>query len=351
MNIEIKQTKELKSQIRISNEFRNNYLNYRDNKELLNQPLIFVKVLCRIFNDLKDYQIIKNYKNQQTQLDFWNKNIRNQDYSLDIKLTYNVSMFSKNRNKEIIEAVLEYMRIYDCGKYTYKDKTETKKASGGLISKWIMGLNSGNFEIYIPAYWIDKIMLLEDANAYNIETIGKLNNIKQFFFYTLITSRLVKNKFDPSKTEGKYSLETLNSLFDLKYKNGNDLLRNFILPLKLKFDSQPYGRSFNVTFNKDKTMFWFTGYEVKPDELKSVDFILTEKELKEHSLKYRLSYLARYNSLNKKNIDQLKLICGNNVDKLQLYYTILKQNKIKLKGDDFVSKIVEIAHLYSVKEK
>lgn len=272
--------------ILFSKEFRKDYLDFADNEILLEQPVLILDLLFQIISDLRDNIFLDtgNFmgKDNQMKMDYWNTEFVGDERN-EIRKVYNVSQFLKNRSKEQITEALQFLKLFKNEKYTFENKAGVKiTTSGGLIKDWFFAEKSGNFEVVVSLYWANKIVALQTYNQLFLEVIKKFSSTKQRFFLLWL---LEINEKGTSVLVG-----TIQSAFNLNYKNNYEFVRGFLTPIKLKLDKENLGISFNYSFDdKNSNLLHIITYPNKPEN----ELIITN-----NSISYKLIYIKRRHKLS-----------------------------------------------------
>ncbi len=278
--------------ILFSKEFRQDYLDFKNNSILFEQPILVTDLLFQIVSDLRNnifYNDIFRGKDNQMRLDMWNDEFVSNE-SIELSKIYNISMFLKNRSKNQMTDALQFLKLFKNEKYSFvNNKGQTITTSGGLIKDWFFAEKSGNFEIKISLYWANKIVSLMEYNTLFIDAIKELSTNKQRLFLLWL--------LEVGDKGTKVNFDTLKEVFKLNYKKNNDVFRYFLLPIKTKLDAMNNGVSFNFKVNdNNNNQIIFIPYTVKP---KSQDADL-------NMINYKLKYIKRQHKLSVENTAIIK---------------------------------------------
>ena len=280
--------------IKISNEFRKDYLDYLNHKEeLFAQSSLFNKIILRIIADFSSYhyQISKNYLGveNEKQYTLFATDFLSEDDTYSLRV-YSFSDFSSQRKKDFIK-VLEFMKEYKNENYTVETiKGKKYTTSGGLILKYKILDKEGKFEILISNYWLEKIVKVNTYNTFLYEFITLLKGNK--FSFALWIESLPEKGTTPH-------FSTMNTSLGLNYSNVKDLAKGFLKPMKTMMDELSL-TSFNYSIKGDYIFFinYKTNYKGKLN--------ISNRAIV--SVKNKLAYYKRRHSINENQIKSIKTI-------------------------------------------
>lgn len=280
--------------IKISNEFKKDYLDYKNNKdELFAQSSLFNKIILRIIADFSSYhyQINKSFLGieNQKQYELFEEDFLSEDDTYS-KRVYSFSDFSSQRKKDFIK-VLEFMKEYKNGIYTVQTvKGKKYTTSGGLILNYKILDKEGKFEILISNYWLEKIVKVNTYNTFLYEFITLLKGNK--FSFALWIESLPDKGTTPHFT-------TMNTSLGLNYSNIKDLIKGFIKPMKAMMDELSL-TSFNYTVKGD--YIYFINYKTNfKGKLSTSNRAIV-------SVKNKLAYYKRRHNINEIQFKSIKEI-------------------------------------------
>ena len=280
--------------IKISNEFKKDYLDYLNHREeLFTQSSLFNKIILRIIADFSSYhyQITKTYLGveNQRQYELFEQEFLSEDDTYS-KRVYSFADFSSQRKKDFIK-VLEFMKEYKNGLYTVETiKGKKYTTSGGLILNFKVLDKEGKFEILISNYWLEKIVKVNSYNSFLYEFITLLKGNK-FSFALWIESLPIKG------TTPHYT--TMNTSLGLNYSSAKDLAKGFLKPMKIMMDELSL-TSFNYSIKGDYIYFinYKTNYKGK----------LNNSNRAIVSVKNKLAYYKRRHCINENQFKSIKAI-------------------------------------------
>lgn len=280
--------------IKISNEFRKDYLDYLNHREeLFAQSSLFNKIILRIIADFSSYhyQVSKSFLGveNQRQYQLFEQEFLSEDDTY-CKRVYSFSDFSSQRKKDFIK-VLEFMKEYKNGPYTVETLNKKKyTTSGGLILNYKVLDKEGKFEILITNYWLEKIVKVNTYNTFLYEFITLLKGNK--FSFALWIESLPEKGTTPH-------FNTMNSSLGLNYTNVKDLVKGFLKPMKTMMDELSL-TSFNYSIKGDYIYFvnYKTNYKGK----------LNQSNRAIVSVKNKLAYYKRRHSINENQLKSIRTI-------------------------------------------
>ena len=336
-----------------SKHFRNDFLDTLKNPILLNQPILMTDLLFQIILDFKEKMFITENRfafgskeNNQIKMDFWKDNVIDNDTN-EIKIVYRTSSFLKNRDKELMTNVLEFLKNYKNEKYSFINSKGIKiSTSGGLIKDWYFQDNSGLFVIKISLFWANKIVSLEHG-FYNILKLNVTKSFKKsnhrFFILYLLGLKL--------NHQTKKKWRDINHAFGLNYKSLYELKRGFLTSIKGKLDNNlvnPNWFSFNFFSdpnNEDNVILYTFLHKPKPNTLIDLNQKIHSEyknigseKYKKRYISYRLGYYKRQHRLTEENCLILKqTFLETNIDLFEKNYNLFKKDirKLKMKTTDF----------------
>jgi hypothetical protein len=280
--------------IKISNDFRKEYLDYLNHRdELFAQSSLFNKIILKVIADFSTYhyQHGSTYLgiDNQKQYELFEQEFLSEDDTY-CKRVYSFSDFSSQRKKDFI-TVLEFMKQYKNAPYkvtTLNKKTYT--TSGGLILNYKVLDKEGKFEILISNYWLEKIVHVTSYNSFLYEFITLLKGNK-FSFALWIES------INPKGTTPHYT--TMNTSLGLNYSSAKDLAKEFLKPMKAMMDELSL-TSFNYSVKGDYIFFinYKTNYKGK----------LIKTNRAAVSVKNKLAYYKRRHSIDETQFKSIKAI-------------------------------------------
>lgn len=348
--------------VELSRNFKNEFLDFVRNPELLEQPILVADILFQIIHDLKNYNFHTSdeifhlnpvkIKENQLKMNLWENEFINESDN-EVKKVYKTSQFLKNRDKRKMTAALEFLKEYKKEQYTFTNRKGNKiTRSGGLIQDWQYADNTGNFEITLTLYWADKICRLDYKGFFNVN----LNVIKQFrksngLFFALWILSLKEGV----GTKKDY-MEIIKS-FKLKYKSNYELKRGFISSIKSKMDKSKI-KSFNFyTDEKNPNNIKFVPYQIKPNlnisNEHDIEAMEKEKEVyKRNMITYKRKYLKRRHKLELSHLNTLSdLYLSTDLIKFEKMYKSFVQlcRKEGVKSDSYTGQhfINKLQFVYS----
>ena len=360
----IKSNNSSSKSVELSKNFKANYLNISENRDLLEQPILTTNILFQIILDLKgnihhtdDSYIYdpKDKKVNQIKMDLWETEFINSDKN-EIKKVYKTSQFLKNYDKSAITNSLDFLKLYKNSIYTFENNKGNKiTTSGGLIKDWYFSDKTGCFEITISLYWANKIVSLDKGkwNVLRHDIMRDFKSTKQRFFILWLMD--VKKYSGTSKKISSF-LET----FDLNYRNSYEFMRGFLEPIKAKLDSKHLNDdwiSFNYFLDENNnTNIKIVPYDVNPKDSNNLD----QEQLKiinksqqsslEKAISYKVRYIKRRHGLSTENSNKLKDLYYEKdlqlfEEKYEKFKKFIRKEKKKVtdyKDENFVKKMEEI---------
>lgn len=341
-NIKIK--KEIKSlpphdEILISNGFRTSYLSLKENPgDLIKVPITALRIIFKIISDLRFSQ----YKlPSQLQYSLFDDEFKSENNSYGRFVFKTTDIIGEVKNKDSVKKALEFLTDYKKGWYvSVNSKGKKTETYGGLITS--ASALEGKISFLVSSYWMEKIVDLgENYNDSLYQIVFKLKSSKHVLFYLWLCAL---------KKEGTaVNFKTLNTHFDLSYKDAKSLGKEFLKPIKILLD-----RYSSVSFN----------YSLKGDLISVINYNNINKEnlLKEETfdkikVKAKLLYWRRRHELSleqsnsiKKTIDEqnpvFDVICNAyanfiaNCKKMKLTPTDLKGSLFMVEFQKYIDKEV-----------
>ncbi|MFK7102284.1 hypothetical protein V3471_15040 [Flavobacterium oreochromis] len=315
--------------VRMSNDFRFEFLNYIHNPELLSASIITYRILFKIIADLRN----NNFNNSASKLNdiqfsLFEKEFKTLDNTY-ARFEYKISELDKNRNYKAIEGALSFLTDYKKQWYTHTNQLGKQiKSYGGLISE--PNYTKGKVSFLISSYWMEKLLLMNEYNDVLYSIIDNLKDPKQLHFYLWILSL---------KEEGtRVRMNMLVERFKLNYISYNSLYKDFLYPLRKKFN-----KISNVSFNcnYDGNLISISKQYLVPN---IEDF--SSNTVNKLTVKQKSHYLKLRHKLTDNDFLELKKSLSNRIvfEKITIAYKDFvkdcRKNKIKsdtITGEQFMN--------------
>lgn len=274
--------------------------------EMVNANMIVHRIIFHIGFLLKKDQIYigKNIINEEIKVNQMKLQLFDEEF-----LTYDNTHFvftmqnakvNENRSYTKLKAALEFLTNYKRGWYNSKNsKGEDISCYGGLISDSVINKNAGTFQFKISAYWLKKILCLNEYNQTLYQLVYSISSNKHMLFWYWLNTL---------KKEGtNIDFKTLNQRYNLKYKDARSLCKGFLKPIKKSFDVLSL-ESFNYSIRGNILSIKRYPRSIE-DIAKTIDLSSNSKSIVKKD--YKLSYFKKRHNLSNIQISELKLVMTN----------------------------------------
>lgn len=334
-------------QINVTNELVDLLLGKTKRKKstkvnLSHMPIASINILFKTLALVKNSQFSSKSRPQQLKLfeeEFKDKENIRISIAIDIKdISSQTTADGKikgrsNKVREAVDFLQNNLNVWVTGKNA---EGKTKETKFSFIESPSFDRKKLYFEM--NPFWYEKLVHLSVYNSALLQLPKLLGNPRHVLF-SLYLERFDCNEWKP------WNFNNINNLFDLNYKNANDLAKGFMRELRAKLDTNSL-KSFQYMVNGEII-------SIMPYEMKSI--VNNNVELKSETLEklennHFANYIGRRHELSDEKRDSILDIMKTSVSDKKLIkegYTKfkrfcrskeIKKSILSYQGDDFINK-------------
>ena len=281
---------------------RKDFLSPATYPEVLDAPIHSTRIIFKILNDISYEQFSALNIKQRKQLNLFEQEFLTENNSY-ARFTFRVKDISETYDYTNIKRGLEFLENFRRGwQKSTNSKGKPVSSMGGFIKDSHM--TDGYVTFLISAYWLEKLLIIDEYNVADARIAWSLSKSKQVFFYLWLLEVPEKGT--------KVNFTNLQQVWAYKYKDANTFAKNVLKGLKTKLD-ETSNKSFNYSV-KGENIHIFP-YYTKTIKTPGV----SKKAKANQEVTQRLAYWKRRHGLEKSKVDVIKTYIKKDFSTFKLF--------------------------------